>query len=191
MKKLIALVCLLGICHDALSNETPNTQPKYPQAVIHTTLGDITVELYPDKAPVTVANFLDYASSGFYDGTIFHRVIQRFMIQGGGMTKDMVKKPTKAPIVNESKNGLHNDRWTLAMARTADPDSATSQFYINVSMNYRLDPQQGQPGYAVFGMVIDGKHVVKAIEKTATQTLGMYQNVPVEPIVITGVDIKK
>jgi cyclophilin family peptidyl-prolyl cis-trans isomerase len=163
---------------------------KNPIAVMHTNKGAITLELYADKAPLSVANFVDYAQSGFYNGTIFHRVIKRFMIQGGGFTQDMLAKETKDPIVNESRNGLHNDNWTIAMARTNDPDSATSQFFINTKMNTNLDAGLGNPGYAVFGMVIDGQHVVKAIEKTAVATVGMYQNVPVEPIIIERVEIQ-
>ncbi|MBL4827347.1 MAG: peptidylprolyl isomerase [Spongiibacteraceae bacterium] len=158
--------------------------------VLHTNNGDITIELYPDKAPVSVANFLNYARSGFYNGTIFHRVIKRFMIQGGGFTQELVKKNTKAPIINESKNGLHNDRWSIAMARTNDPDSATAQFYINVAMNSQLDSRQGNPGYAVFGMVIDGQYAVKAIEKIATQAIGIHANVPVQAVIIQSVDIQ-
>ena len=193
MKHFFALICLVVFSCSALSENTAkaaSTAVVNPTVVLHTSQGDITVELYADKAPITVSNFLDYARSGFYNGTIFHRVIKRFMIQGGGFTKEMVKKPTKDPIINESKNGLHNDRWTLAMARTNDPDSATAQFYINVSMNANLDSKNGNPGYAVFGMVIDGQHVVKAIEKSVTQIKNGYADVPVTPIIIESVDIK-
>ncbi|HEB28319.1 MAG TPA: peptidyl-prolyl cis-trans isomerase [Porticoccus sp.] len=164
---------------------------KNPVAIIHTSKGPITLELYADKAPITVANFIDYAQSGHYNDTIFHRVIKRFMIQAGGFSKDMQKKNTKAPIVNESGNGLHNDRWTIAMARTNDPDSATAQFFINTKMNSSLDAKGKTPGYAVFGIVIDGQHVVKAIEKSPTMTLGQYGDVPVETIFIEKVLIQQ
>ncbi|MEH6911075.1 MAG: peptidylprolyl isomerase [Oceanicoccus sp.] len=167
-----------------------DTATNNPIAVIETSKGTITLELYPNEAPVTVANFIDYAQSGFYRGTIFHRVIKKFMIQGGGYTRQMKEKYTKPAIVNESGNGLHNDRWTIAMARTNDPDSASSQFFINTKMNSRLDAQAGQPGYAVFGMVIDGLDVVKAIEKSSTMTFDNHQNFPVEPIIIEKVEIK-
>jgi cyclophilin family peptidyl-prolyl cis-trans isomerase len=163
---------------------------KNTTAIIHTSKGAITLELYDDQAPITVANFIDYAQSGFYNDTIFHRVIKRFMIQAGGFTKEMQKKNTKAPIVNESGNGVHNDRWTIAMARTSDPDSATAQFFINTKMNSSLDAKGKNPGYAVFGIVTDGKHIVKAIEKSATMTLGQYGDVPVEAIFIEKVDIQ-
>ncbi len=161
-----------------------------PIAIIATSKGAITIELYPREAPITVANFIDYAKSGFYRGTIFHRVIKKFMIQGGGYTRQMKEKYSRPPIINESGNGLHNDRWTVAMARTNDPDSASSQFFINTKMNARLDAQAGQPGYAVFGMVTDGFDVVKAIEKSPTMTFDGHQNFPVEPIIIEKVEIK-
>ncbi|WP_101760554.1 peptidylprolyl isomerase [Oceanicoccus sp. KOV_DT_Chl] len=162
-----------------------------PIVIMKTSKGDITLELYPQQAPITVANFLDYAQSGFYNDTIFHRVIKRFMIQGGGFTRDLNRKETKAEIINESGNGLHNDRWTIAMARTNDPDSASSQFFINTKMNSSLDARGQNAGYAVFGMVIDGQHVVKAIEKTPTAKIGMYSDVPVEPVIIQSVTVKK
>lgn len=193
MKRVLVFICLTLCCSGLAISEQATSQAiakAKPQVIMRTTEGDITLELYPDKAPVTVANFLDYAQSGFYNGTIFHRVIKRFMIQGGGFTKDMVQKKTKAPIVNESKNGLHNDRWTIAMARTPDPDSATSQFFINVSMNSNLDARYGKHGYAVFGKVIDGQHVVKAIEKAAVRPLAGHGHVPAKPIIIEKVDIK-
>ena len=161
-----------------------------PLAIIETSKGTITLELYPNEAPVTVANFVDYAQSNFYRGTIFHRVIKKFMIQGGGYTQQMAEKYTNPPIVNESGNGLHNDRWTVAMARTNDPDSASSQFFINTKMNARLDAQAGQPGYAVFGMVVDGFDIVKIIEKSPTMTFDGHQNFPVEPIIIESIKIR-
>ena len=191
MKHSIALLALCAALFTqsatVIAGENSAT---HPQVILHTNKGSITIELYPDKAPVTVANFLKYAKSGFYNGTIFHRVIKRFMIQGGGFTKDMHKKPTGEPIVNESGNDLHNDRYTIAMARTGDPDSATSQFFINVRMNGNLDAIGTQPGYAVFGTVIDGQYVVSAIEKVKTRRVGQYNDVPVEPVVIESVEVK-
>ena len=189
----IVLFTLISTAVSAANSQqsaSQNAAPKNPTVVMHTSKGPITLELYADKAPVTVANFLDYATSGFYNGTIFHRVIKRFMIQGGGFTQDMQQKNTKAPIVNESGNGLYNERWTIAMARTNDPNSATSQFFINTKMNTNLDAGRGQPGYAVFGIVTDGQYVVQAIEKTPTATRGRHGDVPVEPIIIERVEVQ-
>jgi len=163
---------------------------KNPVVVIETSLGDITVELDRAHAPVTVENFLAYARAGFYDGTIFHRVIKGFMIQGGGLTPDMQRKPTKPPIENEAGNGLSNTRGTIAMARTADPHSATSQFFINTADNVRLDRgREGTGGYAVFGRVTAGMDVVDKIESVPTTDRAGHQNVPVEPVVIERVRI--
>jgi peptidyl-prolyl cis-trans isomerase A (cyclophilin A) len=143
------------------------------------------LELNADKAPKTVANFLAYVKRGHYDGTIFHRVIDGFMIQGGGYTADLREKPTQAPIVLESRNGLKNERGTIAMARTVVPDSATSQFFINVVDNDRLNyPSFDGHGYAVFGRVIDGMDVVDRIKAVATTASGPHQNLPVKPVVI-------
>ena len=162
------------------------------KAIVETSMGTITVELNDEAAPVTVANFVDYANSGHYDGTIFHRVIDGFMIQGGGFTKDMNQKPTKAPIRNEAANGLRNARGTIAMARTAVVDSATSQFFINLVDNDFLDYQNPTPqgfGYAVFGAVVDGMDVVDAIAKVSTGFAGPHQNVPEKPVVIRRVSV--
>lgn len=160
------------------------------EVVLHTDRGAIRLKLYTEQAPVTVANFLEYARSGFYDGTIFHRVIPQFMIQTGGFDAEMREKPTRDPIANESRdNRLNNDRWTVAMARASDPDSATSQFYINLRMNPELDHLGDRAGYAVFGEVIDGQHVAREISLLATHALGGHQNVPVEPVVIERVEI--
>ncbi len=159
------------------------------EVILHTTKGPIHIELYPDKAPVTVANFLQYARDGFYDGTIFHRVIPRFMIQGGGFTAELEEKETRDPIPNESGNRLNNDRWTVAMARTDDPDSATSQFFINLRINAELDRRAGKAGYAVFGKVTEGQHVVREISLVKTQSVGPLDDVPVEPIIIESVEI--
>ena len=152
-----------------------------------TSMGPIVIELDSAKAPVSAENFLKYVDAGHYDGTIFHRVIDGFMVQGGGFTKDMQQKPTQAPIKNEGANGLKNDNYTVAMARTGVRDSATSQFFINVKdnefLNYTGENPQGW-GYAVFGKVVEGKDVVDKIKKVATSNTGMHQNVPTAPVMI-------
>ena len=155
-----------------------------PIVVFKTNSGDITLELYADKSPITVANFLSYVDSGHYDNTIFHRVISNFMIQGGGYTPDLVEKPTLDPIVNESRNRLHNLRGTIAMARTSDPDSASSQFFINHRNNLRLDWAPGRDGYTVFGEVIDGMSTVDFIATAPTRPRGMHPNLPVDDVII-------
>jgi cyclophilin family peptidyl-prolyl cis-trans isomerase len=159
-----------------------------PMVLISTSMGDIKVELYPDKAPETVKNFLAYVNAGYYDNTIFHRVIPGFMVQGGGMTTDMSDKREgqRPAIKNESANGLKNDVGTLAMARTSVPDSATSQFFINVKDNGFLNKDKAQDGvgYAVFGKVVEGMDVVKKIEQLETTSKGLHQNVPVEAVTI-------
>ena len=161
-----------------------------PRVEMQTTLGKITLELDAAKAPKSVENFLQYARSGQYDGTIFHRVIDGFMIQGGGFTKEMNEKPTKAPIANEAKNGLKNLRGSIAMARRADPHSATAQFFINHRDNPNLDyPAHDGWGYAVFGKVTEGMDVVDKIAKVKTGNRGMHQNVPAEPIIIESVKV--
>ena len=155
-------------------------------------MGTITVSLNAEKAPETVANFVQYAKDGHYDGTIFHRVIDGFMIQGGGFTRDMNQKPTKEPIKNEAQNGLSNKRGTIAMARTQVIDSATSQFFINLVDNDFLDFSSPEPrsfGYAVFGKVVDGMSVVDSIAKVKTGFSGYHQNVPEEAIVIKKVTV--
>ena len=149
--------------------------------VIKTNVGDIYLELYPDKAPVTVKNFLSYVKDGYYKGLIFHRVIKGFMIQGGGLTSDMEERTTKPPIIIESENGLKNNRGTIAMARTSDPDSATSQFFINLADNDFLNYQSPTPrgwGYTVFGKVTDGMDIVDKIADTPTDTFEYYSDVP-------------
>jgi peptidyl-prolyl cis-trans isomerase A (cyclophilin A) len=153
---------------------------------LSTSMGDIVVELDAQKAPKSVANFEQYVKSGFYDGTVFHRVIDNFMIQGGGMTPDMKEKRTLSPIANESQNGLRNVRGTIAMARTPQPDSATSQFFINVKDNAFLDAANSPSGtgYAVFGHVVSGMDVVDKIKQVKTANQGMSQNVPVTPVII-------
>ncbi|HLA81589.1 MAG TPA: peptidylprolyl isomerase [Thermoleophilia bacterium] len=163
-----------------------------PQVLLSTSLGDITIELDPLKAPLTVENFLDYVKSGFFNGTIFHRVIPDFMIQGGGFTADMAQKPTKAPIANEADNGLKNDRGTLAMARTSEPHSASSQFFINLKNNSFLNhsAKTGQGwGYAVFGWVTGGMKVVDEIARVDTGKSGPHSDVPKTPVVINEAKI--
>ena len=167
--------------------------PGNPVVVVSTSLGDITLELVRDRAPVSVENFLQYAREGHYEGTIFHRVKPDFMIQGGGFTPEMVEKPTRPPIQNEATNGLKNVRGTLAMARTRALRSATSQFYINVADNRRLDHVGYSPddfGYAVFGRVLSGMDVVEKIAAAPTATKGDHDDVPVTPVVITKVAVK-
>ncbi|HWP93721.1 MAG TPA: peptidylprolyl isomerase [Thermodesulfobacteriota bacterium] len=154
-----------------------------------TSLGDIKIELYPDKAPITVENFLSYAKDGFYNGTIFHRVIPGFMIQGGGFTPNMEQKPTKSPIKNEADNGLKNEPGTIAMARTSVVDSATSQFFINQVDNQFLNHGSRDFGYAVFGKVVEGMDVVNKIAQVKTGRVGPFQDVPLEPVVIESVKI--
>ena len=161
-----------------------------PSVEMLTNKGTIVIELASDKAPVTVKNFLNYAKGGFYDGTVFHRVIDGFMIQGGGFSKDMGEKPTAGTIANESKNGLKNLRGTIAMARRAEPNSASSQFFINHKDNSgQLDYPSNGGGYAVFGKVVSGLDVVDKIAKVPTGNRAMHQNVPTEPVVIVSVKI--
>lgn len=158
-----------------------------PRVALTTSAGEIVLELNTDKAPKTTANFLQYVKNGHYNGTIFHRVIDGFMIQGGGFDADMKEKSTKAPIPNEAKNGLKNEAYTVAMARTSDPDSATAQFFINVNNNAMLDyPGRDNAGYAVFGKVVKGTDVVDRIRTVATADRGPHQNVPVKPVTITA-----
>lgn len=164
------------------------------KVLIKTNLGDMTVELYPDKAPKTVENFLTYVNSGFYDGTIFHRVIDNFMIQGGGFTRDLRQKPTRPAIANEAKNGLSNLRGTLAMARTGDPNSATAQFFINVVDNPRLDYTSDANGatwgYCVFGKVTSGADIIDKIKAVPTGAQGPFKSdVPTTPVVIEKVSV--
>jgi cyclophilin family peptidyl-prolyl cis-trans isomerase len=159
-----------------------------PHVLVETSLGSFELELYPEKAPKSVANFLDYVNSGFYNGTVFHRVIDGFMIQGGGFTPDYDRKPTNAPIVNEADNGLKNQRGTIAMARTMEPHSATAQFFINVKDNDSLDHTSKTPrgwGYAVFGKVVKGMDVVDKIRQVKTGPGGVFpQDVPQETVLI-------
>jgi peptidyl-prolyl cis-trans isomerase A (cyclophilin A) len=164
--------------------QTAPSSKEKPVVVLTTSLGAIEIELYPDEAPITVENFLAYVDAGFYDGTVFHRVIPDFMVQGGGMEPNLSPKKTRDPIKNEADNGLKNQPGTLAMARTSEKDSATAQFFINLKNNSFLDHGSRDFGYAVFGKVSDGMDVVENIAKVPTQNMGGHQNVPVAPVVI-------
>lgn len=182
---VVSTVGLAAIRAEAKKGDRPLVVFSMPE-------GDITIELFPEKAPITVKNFLDYVDSGFYDGTIFHRVIPGFVIQGGGFTSDMQQKSTQAPIKNEADNGLKNARGTLSMARTSDINSATSQFFVNLKDNANLDHTgPGNFGYAVFGRVIDGMDVVDKIAAVPTTTKGMYQDTPVEAVVTKSASKKE
>ena len=187
------LFSLTGLALTAMfSVATANAQSAEPKVRLTTSLGAIVLQLDAARAPQTVANFLQYAKDGHYDGTIFHRVIDGFMIQGGGFTADMQQKPTKAPIPLEAKNGLKNDTYTIAMARTGDPNSATSQFFINVKDNAMLNaPSPDGHGYAVFGKVVEGTAVVDKIKAVATGNKGPHQNVPNTPITINSATVVK
>lgn len=185
MRQLYAFLMLALLSGTALV--TCTALAANPQVVFETNRGDFIVELYPDKAPKTVANFMKYVDSGFYKDTIFHRVINRFMIQGGGFTADMSEKQTLAPVINEAANGLKNEPGTLAMARTSDPDSATAQFFINLENNVPLNYQGPEPeliGYCVFGRVLKGMDVVREIAVTPTMNVGPYYDVPKSTILI-------
>ena len=179
-------------CSNAGAQTTGAKMSTNPKVKIETTMGDIVLELDAQKAPVSTANFLSYVNEGFYDGTIFHRVIPGFMIQGGGMNPDMTEKPTKAPIKNEANNGLLNHRGTVAMARTSEPHSASSQFFINVSdndfLNFQSETSQGW-GYAVFGKVIEGMDVVDKIVGVETGQVKFYRDVPKEPVIMKKASI--
>jgi cyclophilin family peptidyl-prolyl cis-trans isomerase len=188
---LVLAIGALGVgCTMAEDGKPEN--PDDPIVLMSTSMGDVKIELYKDKAPATVENFLSYVNDKFYDGTTFHRVIPGFMIQGGGFTPDMKQKPTRAPIKNEAGNGLKNGLGTIAMARTSDVNSATAQFFINVKSNdfldHKDDTMQGF-GYCVFGKVIEGVSVVQKIERVETGTKGMYQDVPADPVIIKSMRV--
>lgn len=189
---LLLPLSMVACAQDDSSTENPFAKA-LPTVTLHTSMGPITVELFEDDAPVSVENFLEYARSGHFDGTIFHRVIRNFMIQGGGFDVDMNQKPTRDPIVNEADNGLSNTRGTIAMARTAMPNTATAQFFINVVDNPSLDHRGTQSGrtwgYAVFGRVTEGMDVVDAIRAVQTAPRGVHADVPVEPVIIERVEI--
>lgn len=186
---LAACACALIILLGALG---ARAEGRHPMVKLTTNQGEIVLELYEDKAPKTVANFLAYVKDGFYDGTIFHRVIDGFMIQGGGFDKDMNQKDTKAPIPNEADNGLKNLKYTVAMARTQDPHSASAQFFINVADNDFLNHTSKTPqgwGYAVFGKVVKGTEVVDKIKSVPTGKKGWFEDVPQEPVVIEKAEV--
>ena len=181
MKKLLITTSLLLASSHLFANTMVDMK---------TSMGNIEIELYDDKAPISAKNFESYVKSNFYAGTIFHRVIPGFMVQGGGLDVNMIEKTTKAPISNEANNGLKNTRGMLAMARTSDPNSATSQFFINVADNTFLNRSQMDAGYAVFGKVTKGMDIVDKIVSVPTGNYGMHQNVPKQPIKIMSVQIK-
>ncbi len=184
MKRLLAFFALFA-CLSTVAAANPYVE-------LQTNQGNIVIELYEKEAPKTVANFLQYVKEGHYNGTIFHRVISGFMIQGGGFDADMQQKPTREPIENEAKNGLKNEIGTLAMARTQAPHSASSQFFINIANNGFLDyPGRDGWGYAVFGKVVSGMDVVDKIAAVPTRNAGSHQNVPAEPVVIRAANIMK
>lgn len=185
----LSMASLVLACATNLAGAQDATKPHVKFA---TTQGDFVVELDPAKAPKTVENFLQYVNDKHYEGTVFHRVIDGFMIQGGGFTADMQQKPTRAPIALEAKNGLKNDRYTIAMARTGNPNSATSQFFINAANNDMLNaPQPDGYGYAVFGKVVQGQAVIDKIRTVATGNRSMHQNVPTSAITITAATLVK
>jgi cyclophilin family peptidyl-prolyl cis-trans isomerase len=192
MKRFLLLAlaaALLGISLRAAADKNPFAADKNPVVVLDTSMGTVKIELFADKAPETVKNFLNYVDKKFYDGTVFHRVIPTFMIQGGGFEPGMKEKKTDAPIKNEAANGLSNTRGTIAMARTPDPNSATAQFFINVKDNKSLDKAQASDGfgYCVFGKVIDGMDVVDKIKGVKTGIKGAHRDVPLEDVVIKSV----
>jgi peptidyl-prolyl cis-trans isomerase A (cyclophilin A) len=183
----------IGAALTASVNAPRDPTAKNPTVILQTSVGDIKIELYPDKAPLTVKNFLDYARIGFYNGTLFHRVVRGFVIQGGGVTPDLKEKATRASIKNEAANGLLNERGTISMAREEEPDTASAQFFINLVDNARLN-HHGDTGramgYAVFGKVIEGMDVVDKIGTTPTKAVNKeYANVPMTPIILKSVKI--
>jgi len=178
------LLALLQAPTPPTPEPTPRPLPSGPVVILTTSMGKIKIGLHKDKAPITVDNFIKYVHAGHYDGTIFHRVMPHFMIQGGGLDPDMTERPARPPIKNEARNGLRNSRGTVAMARTEDPNSATSQFFINVKDNHALDFGIRGAGYAVFGEVLEGMDVVDKIVNVPTSSKGIHENVPETPVVI-------
>jgi peptidyl-prolyl cis-trans isomerase A (cyclophilin A) len=191
-KKVLVTLTLALLCASPVLGKDAPAAGKNPTVEIETTLGNITVELFAKEAPLSVKNFLDYTEKGYYSGTVFHRVIAGFMIQGGGLTAEMVPKQPSAPIKNEAANGLKNDRGTLSMARTGDPDSASSQFFINLVDNNGLNrPNPDGHGYAVFGKVVKGMDVVDKIAATKTGIKKGFRDAPETPVVIKSVKVLK
>jgi cyclophilin family peptidyl-prolyl cis-trans isomerase len=186
-------VMLVSLGIGAIFSASTDAAEKNPVVTIETSMGDIQVELFADKAPITVKNFLSYVDDKFYDGTLFHRVMSNFMIQGGGLEPGLKDKKTKAPIKNESDNGVSNERGTIAMARTGRPDSATSQFFINVKDNSRLDKAKYADGvgYCVFGKVIKGMDVVDKIKEVKVEDKGEHEKVPVKDVIIKSIRVAK
>ena len=184
MIKFISVICIFLVSLSSFSEETTEN---HKIVTIVTSAGEIKVKLFQEESPVTVKNFLQYVDDDFYDGTIFHRVIPNFMIQGGGFSPGMIQKDTRESIINESRNRLHNVRGTISMARLSDPDSASAQFFINQRTNLRLDWSPGTPGYTVFGEVISGMNVVDWIAISKTTTYGNFEDVPIEPIKIIDI----
>lgn len=192
MKSFLFSVAIAASIVPLLSTTANAKGTESTMVKLKTNYGDITIELDAEKAPATVANFLQYVKDGFYDNTIFHRVINKFMVQGGGFEPGMKQKPTKDPIKNEADNGLKNEKYTLAMARTNDPHSATAQFFINVENNEFLNHKSPTPagwGYCVFGKVVEGTDVVDKIKTVQTGRSGFHQDVPVEDVVIQSAEV--
>jgi cyclophilin family peptidyl-prolyl cis-trans isomerase len=185
----LLLLVSLGSALQVQAETTAAPVPK-PQVEMRTTMGTLVITLLPEKAPKTVANFLEYVDAGFYDNTVFHRIIPSFVIQGGGFMAHMRPKKTNAPIINESNNGLANRRGTLSMARLPDPNSATSQFFINLENNASLNASFNKPGYAVFAEISEGLPIIDMISRVRTGTVKQYQNVPLEPVMILSVQRK-
>lgn len=183
----LLVIFFTGCVDSEINKDTNNMVDTKYVVVIQTTEGDITAELFPEQAPISVQNFRQYMDDGFYEGTVFHRVVKNFVIQGGGFDEAFTKKKTKLPIVNEASNGLPNIEGSMAMARTSNPDSATSQFFINLKRNDFLDAATDKPGYAVFGQVIEGMDVVNRIAESKVDTKHGMQNVPVADVVIESV----
>lgn len=192
MQTRILVICsILFLSLASLQTAVSQSKPDTVEVVLSTSMGDLRIALFANKAPITVKNFLSYVDSGFYAGTTFHRVIPGFVIQGGGYTSDLHPKRTFPPIQNESNNGLSNEYGTLSMARTSDPHSATSQFFINLARNRSLDYGPRGWGYAVFGKVIDGMDVVEKIAAVPRTNRDVFQDVPIEPVVITSAKREK
>lgn len=179
-----ALLWLLACCMASAGFAGPDTPAADIPVVLQTDQGDVTLNVFASKAPKTAARFLAYVDSGFYDGTIFHRAIPNFIIQGGGFTAELVEKPVKETIPNESRNRLANKQWTVAMARTADPDSAGSQFFINLANNHELNFSYSKPGYTVFAEVIGGQDILEAASRVPRSTRGILDDVPETPLTV-------